>query len=494
MLLPSIKSSPSCSLRFASAAPPRTASVMTADYDIEAWGALIAALEDECDDEGDEKEHESVAFDGGGRVRNRRGRTSAWAHSGDAARTSPRLTEIRQPSPSPRWLKGGGLDEDEGGRHPSLNDWILSHGNKGGESIKPIDVAGRRKYIEKSVRILHSLACNLVGGPADTGNCDEQVAVHPNFITVSNVTVSETTTMFTHDDDKTISADFVQFGDSIYFDESGEDETRKKYLAMDALGRLAYEMIMLGERPSVDNFCSQESSATEASISNSLSIHDQTQRGGTETADADNKIIDMLRKNPCMTTSEGTDGRGLISIMLDANLPFPLCRFISDLLDDGSMFRSDHAFSSFEDVVSDLKQMMDNPDRFLHASSPDRWKLVFGEKLYSRDDDMKAFMDAAERVGSIWDDPIFEGLACLKGRKREVVMVSGHSGAGKSQLVRSCGSFLEKRRWRFLRCKFDRVGEPLSSVFSERFWSALDLTSNHYKRNFICLRMFYSQT
>ena len=97
--------------------------------------------------------------------------------------------------------------------------------------------------------------------------------------------------------------------------------------------------------------------------------------------------------------------------------------------------------------------MVDNPDAFLHASSPDRWKLVFGEKLYGREEATKEFMDAAERVATIRDDPIFNGLSGLMGKRKEVIMVSGHSGAGKSRLVRLGGKLLEERGWIFLRCK-----------------------------------------
>ena len=150
--------------------------------------------------------------------------------------------------------------------------------------------------------------------------------------------------------------------------------------------------------------------------------------------------------------------------MLDAGVPFPLCRFISDLIDneydEDSMFgRSDHSFSSFKDVLADLKQMVDNPEKFLHDSSPDRWKLAFGDKLYGRGQDIKAIMEASERVAPIKDDPIFTDLMKLIAKRAEVVMVSGHSGAGKSSLVRWGGAGLEKRGWRILRCKFDRVGE-----------------------------------
>ena len=127
--------------------------------------------------------------------------------------------------------------------------------------------------------------------------------------------------------------------------------------------------------------------------------------------------------------------------------------------DHGGVFRSEHSFLLFKDVLSDLKQMLDDPEGFLHCLSPDRWKLDFGNKLYGRDADMKAFMDVADQVASSRDDPIPDGYSGLLAMRTAVIMVSGHSGSGKSQLVRVGGLCLEKRGWRFLRCKFDRVGE-----------------------------------
>ena len=280
------------------------------------------------------------------------------------------------------------------------------------------------------------------------------------------------------EDGAKLSGDFVESGDSIFFNESGEDEARKKCLAMNALGRIAYEMCMPEDGPSVLKFCSSKSSANPSAASACLSNNNTlstTQDKEDATLDEDD-IMNML-KNPRTITSEEMDGSGLISAMLDANIPFPLCRFISGLLDDEheTVFRSERSFSSFNDVLSDLKQMMENPTDFLHASSPDQWKLVLGDKLYGRDGDTKAFMDAADRVATIQDDPLFGSLLDLMGKRREVIMISGHSGAGKSQLVRSGGALLEKRGWRFLRCKFDRVGE--SNLYFRCRWVEVEISS-----------------
>jgi len=349
----------------------------------------------------------------------------------------------------------------------------------------------RRKYLEKSVHILHSLVGKIIGGyNSNSGNNNDEIYIHPNFINIKNILVREMTLVGGEE----LSADFVECGDSIFYNNEDDEDNnrRKKYLAMDALGRMAYEMFMLGGGPSVFKFRSKSrGSGTMNILSNALSIHDRetTSPGDDHAAnkaddiDEEDEIINMLRKNPRTTTSEENDNSGIMSTMLDANVPFPLCRFVSDLLDDDDddhemLFgRSERSFYSLSDVLSDLKQMVDNPDAFLHASSPDRWKLVFGEKLYGREEATKEFMDAAERVATIRDDPIFNGLSGLVGKRKEVIMVSGHSGAGKSRLVRLGGKLLEERGWIFLRCKFDRVVHPeplsiLAYAFDEYFLSS----------------------
>ena len=73
-------------------------------------------------------------------------------------------------------------------------------------------------------------------------------------------------------------------------------------------------------------------------------------------------------------------------------------------------------------------------------------------------------MNAAYRVASTSDGTRSDRLSRLAMQTSEVVMVSGHSGAGKSCLVRGVGTCFEKRGWSFLRCKFDRVGESDQST------------------------------
>ena len=186
----------------------------------------------------------------------------------------------------------------------------------------------------------------------------------------------------------------------------------------------------------------------------SIGLSIQNERGSSDFDDEEDEILEMMRKNYRSTESDDGNHGGFITAMADAGIPLSIRRFVSDLLCDkhGGILRSDHSFTSFEDVRSDLKQMIDNPDVFLHGSVPDRWKLEFGDKLYGRNSEMQSLMNAANRVVEIRDEPITGRDARSKLNKTEVVMVSGNPGAGKSRLVRLAGTQLEKRGWCFLQC------------------------------------------
>ena len=123
--------------------------------------------------------------------------------------------------------------------------------------------------------------------------------------------------------------------------------------------------------------------------------------------DEEAEISELIRKKFQTTTSQEKDcgGGHLKTAMLDAGIPYPFCRFVIDLLDNGhgQMFRSEYSFSSFKDVQSDLKKMISNPDGFLHGSNPDRWKLVFGDKLNGRDVEMEALTGATIAALVIYD-------------------------------------------------------------------------------------------
>ena len=66
--------------------------------------------------------------------------------------------------------------------------------------------------------------------------------------------------------------------------------------------------------------------------------------------------------------------------------------------------------------------MIKHPEAFLHSSATDKWKLEFGEKLYGREREIEALLDAARHVTTSYDDPIFDSVFL---KRQEVIMVSG---------------------------------------------------------------------
>ncbi|KAL7427036.1 hypothetical protein ACHAXH_001318, partial [Discostella pseudostelligera] len=90
--------------------------------------------------------------------------------------------------------------------------------------------------------------------------------------------------------------------------------------------------------------------------------------GGNSIHDEEDEILDMMHKTYRKSTESDVNNnnhyREFLSAMVDAGIPFPMRRFISDLMSDnnGGSFCSEHSFASFEDVLLDLTQMSNNPD------------------------------------------------------------------------------------------------------------------------------------
>jgi hypothetical protein len=116
--------------------------------------------------------------------------------------------------------------------------------------------------------------------------------------------------------------------------------------------------------------------------------------------------------------SDRNQGR-LSSAMINVGVPYPLCRFVVDLLggdcSNSLLFRSDNSFESFSDVLADLKQMMGNPEAFIHLSVKDQWRLAFGHKLHGRETEKGIIIDVASRItGATSNDALFEALAMVR--------------------------------------------------------------------------------
>ena len=143
--------------------------------------------------------------------------------------------------------------------------------------------------------------------------------------------------------------------------------------------------------------------------------------------------------------------------MINSGVPFPLCRFVIDLIGGEScdgllfLFRSNVSYQSFTDVLDDLKHMK-NPEAFIHLSVRDQSRLAFEDKLHSRSREKKLIMDVAcKGSGTSSNDALLEAIALLLPQnKQQVVMVHGQLGSGKSRLIMETRKSMENQGWLFL--------------------------------------------
>ena len=195
-----------------------------------------------------------------------------------------------------------------------LTDWIASQRKQ---------LCERKHYLEQVVQILYSLVYQILhgynidgsytsilsGGHDDDSDDDEKIFVHPNFITIDNVIVHEQTQAITAVDGtakiSAISASFVEFGDSIFVTEGGDDEgdNLRTNMALYALGSMASTICLMENGASTYqlNFTNNANSTSETKVSVALSLSEKDNPMDDDHDDVDDddceaEISDLIRK------------------------------------------------------------------------------------------------------------------------------------------------------------------------------------------------------
>jgi len=152
------------------------------------------------------------------------------------------------------------------------------------------------------------------------GKSEMELAMDPKLITWDNVMIVE---------------ELVGEGETAHWLETECENPcfNKKYAAMKCLGMVAYRLLMRDSGPPIMAFL--PSTITDSSGSPQLLLSLNDCEGGT----------DYLKRQK----STSSENRGRISTtMISAGVPYPLCRFVVDLLggecSDGLLFRSDTSF------------------------------------------------------------------------------------------------------------------------------------------------------
>jgi len=375
----------------------------------------------------------------------------------------------------------------------SLKDWIVT--KKVDKEIKeatsslPSNSSGMSPYekqrIEKCVKIAHLLVANLAKrfeGPKTNSNEPIEATVDsfdgetddwepkPQDISEDCITVTENAE----------TGDVIDLGFDIYRnfnwddtevdDDNQSSNEQKLGLIFEALGKLLYKLFMEGE------------DVPPCPTSTDVPPPNGSIDGKSSDIPDEDDILDMLRKLPITGTSGDNGGNDRITSTMrnSGKLPKSLCRLVVDLLHTSTvMGRNEHGlennqnpgscFASLSDVHSDIQQMIDFPDAFLYSSINSRWELVFGNNhMFGRKGELRQLMDAAYRIQNStgYDQSSTPGMPHPTQRKKEVVMVNGHAGSGKSRLVQEIRKPLQAWGWTFLRCKFGKTiqAEPLSVI------------------------------
>lgn len=366
----------------------------------------------------------------------------------------------------------------------ALTDWIDSYGHDVHDDSK------RKQYFEKSVKIAHLVTSKLLefshvtknnGGLEMTeyGKCD-QCYPGPENINEDCIIV----TMNKEADIECIHFDIMQDFDWA-IEMSDSNQPFELETTLDALGRLFFTLFMKGEKAPPLRQIGESRQHSAASDKKETNDNIRNLDGSKAQDDEKDKIY---------------------SAMKAAYIMPHLCRFVSDLLRScpKNVFEHDNRnstpFTSLYDVSSHLRQMIEYPDAFLYGTMNSRWELVFGgNRLFGRGDELKTLLDAASRVGKSENN--VESNTQHLPSKKEVVMVSGSSGCGKSRLVHEIRRPLVSDGWLFLRCKFESTihSEPLSvtSMAFDEYFSSISLCCkglaswqdsfmNSSPNNFVC--------
>ena len=167
---------------------------------------------------------------------------------------------------------------------------------------------------------------------------------------------------------------------------------------------------------------------------------------------------------------KNVDRLGQFAPLIDLQVPRSVCRLIFDLLKCNSYgnFIPDEALSSFNVLKDELNNMISQPDIFLddvEISPSDVSRLRFPYKMYGRSKELNELLQAAKTSRDEFET------------KNHLIVVSGYSGSGKTQLVKESREALCKNDWIFLSTSFERgqAYQPLVLLFSslEDFFASL---------------------
>ena len=218
----------------------------------------------------------------------------------------------------------------------------------------------------------------------------------------------------------------------------GIDQQERQYHSyppIQILGKLLYSIFSIGKSPPSNLFIEGEAKTTRrASDVSETSRHSKSPRPTEPT---------------------------LFSRLIETkSFPISICRLLSDLIDIGPSGTADSPFTSLEEVIQDLEQMISQPQKFLHDPHHPQAAPIFGQVYHGRKEEIDALLKVAVKMMEHEPRENEAPYNCFSGV--ESIFVSGIAGSGKSALVQTVEGHLSSLGWITIKAKFERGMEHAS--------------------------------
>jgi len=257
-----------------------------------------------------------------------------------------------------------------------------------------------------------------------------------------------------------LTSEILYFADSNDFD-------RERYNQLHQVGNLFYFIFMRGgASPPPTEFDTREVSLGVSDFQNSLSLdcsaNMKLEEGHSSQSLNSNERLDRSKRG------KRIDPLSKFHPLRQVEVPYSICRLIFELLKSNTYgdIPPHTAFSSFEMLHSELNELICKPEVFLddfEVSPAQRLKIQ--AKIYGRDKEINEILAAAKESQKDFNT------------KNHFVLVSGHSGSGKTRLVEEVKNHLLRDDWVVLTSSFEKLqsNHPLTPIFSsvEKFFATL---------------------
>ena len=236
-----------------------------------------------------------------------------------------------------------------------------------------------------------------------------------------------------------------------------DNTPQEKLRRIHSLGLVFYEVFSGGDRPLLhgNEVCSEldgnfdplpmgELNNDEMNLADALKIFDDLDEGLHE---PQKKAV--LSRHPAISSEQ----------LKMKNIPGPLCDLVANMIDCISIeFSDSEAYRSMSDVLVDLQLMMDKPAIFLRGIDLNKIsssEIHFSDSLFGRERELSVVTTAHQR-------------SLLSLGEKELLVITGPAGSGKSYLSQRFGHYVTASRGLFLSAKFDQLKQarPLSALAS----------------------------